>query len=887
MIIEVDEISSGIAANYVLNMTNPLSGGTPTDSFTTVSLGSGNVVTFSGSVAENGGGTISSVKVYNGSTLITPTPATINGTTWTLQVALPSGTYNQLNVVATDSSNNTKTANSPISLVATASGVNAATFVNGSTGTLNLTGTNPATPGGQTLSINGFVSGDVVDFTNLPGLTTSVGSLTDSSKGPSELDVYNATQPIAKLLLTAGGTSVANEIKPGSDNNSGTNLVVDPPVADNPPPGYTINWSTILGNEGNDVFVPYTLRGPRAGHSGITIASGVDLNNLGIVPADFAAALHLSSQQIQANANLKFLSGEIGAIPSTTTPKSKINTSAINDLITKAAAIVTAGKQPGQTQQLSATTISITPAQATELDNFAEQRTVTKMTNAWSVPSVAISQLDTSVQTALADVFYNGAVGTAGVLAAVEAAAQSTAAPNTPAWQTVWGAVVHALNLIPDTSPRFTNDAKNIQSALNLPVQAPPTPAPISPESNSANLVSLAETSNSPYMIDPSGSTTYVLTANSGSPAFSSLQLPTEDDAGETFSVSFRTGSTWSTPQIAQPLDTLSVPTGTSSVKVTVLDPNGGASGIFGFFVTFATSGTFSGTVIDVSLSPATSDFYGVGTSDVLFRNDTSGAWGWSDIQNNETWHDLGGSSTAYLAVGVGDLNGDGADDVLWRNGTSGAWGWSDVKNSLAWHDLGGSSTAYHVVGVGDLNGDGSADVLWRNDTSGTWGWSDVQNNLAWHDLGGSSTAYNVVGVGDFNGDGSADVLWRNDTSGAWGWSDVQNNLAWHDLGGSSTAYNVVGVGDFNGDGYSDVLWRNNTTGAWGWSDVHNNLAWHDLGSSLTSWNIVGVGDYNSDGASDALWRNNATGAWAWSDVHNSNAWHDLGGSLTTYKVVS
>jgi hypothetical protein len=294
-------------------------------------------------------------------------------------------------------------------------------------------------------------------------------------------------------------------------------------------------------------------------------------------------------------------------------------------------------------------------------------------------------------------------------------------------------------------------------------------------------------------------------------------------------------------------------------------------------------SGTY--TVSVTARPPHGSDFNADGFSDALWRNDTSGAWAWSDVHNGLAWHDLGGSSTAYNLVGSGDLNGDGYSDAVWRNDTSGAWGWSDLQANVG-HDLGGSSSAYRVVGVGDFNGDGASDVLWRNDTSGAWGWSDIHNNNGWHELGGSSTAYSVAGVGDFNGDGYSDVLWRNDSTGAWGWSDVHNNLAWHDLGGSSAAYKVVGVGDFNGDGSSDALWRNDMTGAWGWSDIKNGNAWHDLGGSSTAYNVVSVGGYSGDAYSDVLWRNNATGAWAWSDIHNGNAWHDLGGSSTAYHIV-
>jgi hypothetical protein len=65
-------------------------------------------VTLSGTVADSV--TISSVKVYNGMTLLGT--ATVNSTahTWSLNTTLPQGTYNQLSVTATDASNNTASA---------------------------------------------------------------------------------------------------------------------------------------------------------------------------------------------------------------------------------------------------------------------------------------------------------------------------------------------------------------------------------------------------------------------------------------------------------------------------------------------------------------------------------------------------------------------------------------------------------------------------------------------------------------------------------------------------------------------------------------------------------------------------------------------------------
>jgi hypothetical protein len=136
----------------------------PTDSFTTVGLSSNNVTTFSGSVADTGGPGIATVKVYNGMTLLGT--ATVTNGTWTLQTTLGAGTYSQLNVVSTDVSGTKATANSPISLVANATAITAATFNQGSTGTLDINGTTM-----PTTVISGFAPGnpgDIIDLTNVP-----------------------------------------------------------------------------------------------------------------------------------------------------------------------------------------------------------------------------------------------------------------------------------------------------------------------------------------------------------------------------------------------------------------------------------------------------------------------------------------------------------------------------------------------------------------------------------------------------------------------------------------------------------------------------------------------------------------------------------------------
>jgi hypothetical protein len=44
-------------------------------------------------------------------------------------------------------------------------------------------------------------------------------------------------------------------------------------------------------------------------------------------------------------------------------------------------------------------------------------------------------------------------------------------------------------------------------------------------------------------------------------------------------------------------------------------------------------------------------------------------------------WQDIGGSSTAYTAVGAGDFFGNGTDDILFRDNTTGDVGFYALSN--------------------------------------------------------------------------------------------------------------------------------------------------------------------------------------------------------------
>ena len=222
-------------------------------------------------------------------------------------------------------------------------------------------------------------------------------------------------------------------------------------------------------------------------------------------------------------------------------------------------------------------------------------------------------------------------------------------------------------------------------------------------------------------------------------------------------------------------------------------------------------------------------------------------------------WHDIGGSSTAYSVVGIGDFYGTGTSDILFRNNATGDVGFYEINNGafVAWHGIGGSSTAYSIVGTADFYGNGTSDILFRNASTGDLGFYSISNGAfaGWHDIGVAGTSYAVVGIGDFYGiasghGGTSDILLRDATSGNIGFYSVQNGVftGWHDLGGSSTAYTVVGVGDYYGNGVDDILFRNNTTGDLGFYAMSNGVVtgWHNLGGSSSAYSVVG--DTNSNG---------------------------------------
>lgn len=251
--------------------------------------------------------------------------------------------------------------------------------------------------------------------------------------------------------------------------------------------------------------------------------------------------------------------------------------------------------------------------------------------------------------------------------------------------------------------------------------------------------------------------------------------------------------------------------------------------------------------------SLGTGDFNGDGTTDIAVRfNNGTITIVQETLNRVQATVSGGASSLSYSFDGVGDFNGDGFSDTLFRNDSTGDFGFNQTNVSggsvtgTTYVAIGGSSNSYKVKAVSDFNGDTVSDILFRNDATGDMGFVFMKSggtSAGYRGIGGSSPAYSVVGAGDFNGDGTTDILFRNNSTGDFGFDQINNgvNTGYHALGASSTSYKVAAVGDYNGDDTADIMFRNTTTGENGYYELHNGVlgTWHQMQTVDAAYTIV------------------------------------------------
>jgi hypothetical protein len=218
-------------------------------------------------------------------------------------------------------------------------------------------------------------------------------------------------------------------------------------------------------------------------------------------------------------------------------------------------------------------------------------------------------------------------------------------------------------------------------------------------------------------------------------------------------------------------------------------------------------------------------------------------------------------AQASWELVANGDFSHDNSSDVLWRNKTTGDW--------KVWQLVGGvrssqsnliydASHQWAVVGVGDTDADGDDDVIMYNSTTGhieIWE-AQAASLTTHHDLGVVDAGYTPVRIGDFNGDGMTDIMIQSGTTlKIW---QIQNNAFVTEQPGTTTGagYTTLCAADGDGDGDSDLYLINTSTNQEKWAEMQNfaRIAQH-VGGDQSGFRFHACGDYDGDGDADVKWQ--------------------------------
>ena len=296
----------------------------------------------------------------------------------------------------------------------------------------------------------------------------------------------------------------------------------------------------------------------------------------------------------------------------------------------------------------------------------------------------------------------------------------------------------------------------------------------------------------------------------------------------------------------------------------------------------------------------STGDFDGDGTSDILWRDtaaSTMRVWlmesgtkvkGGGDLLIQDGTGQAQFRQRQWIVGATGDVDGDGSTDIVWRNTTSGEvvlWfmNGSTVSKETDLLAPGVSVGAdWQVVGFSNADNQRGNDLLWRNSNSNSLAiWTLSRNGL---EAGtrileglGIEQNWQIIAYKDFNRDGVADFLWQNKQTAQVALWKMANNSTFAGgqlLNGVNADYRLLGTEDMNGEGRPNPLWWNTRTGSlniWTIADDGTSVTTGkdvitDGGTTILLNNLTGewtpeaIQDWDGDGKADFLWRNTKSG---------------------------
>jgi len=127
--------------------------------------------------------------------------------------------------------------------------------------------------------------------------------------------------------------------------------------------------------------------------------------------------------------------------------------------------------------------------------------------------------------------------------------------------------------------------------------------------------------------------------------------------------------------------------------------------------------------------------------------------------------------------------------------------------------------------------------------------------------------------IGDFNGDARSDVLFRSPTGllASWQVATASTLGGGGNLGDPGADHRYLGSADLNGDGSSDLLFRgrDGTLSAWQMSGTAI-TGGGTIGNPGGAYTYLDAADFNGDGNADLLFFNSLTGGYASWDMHGT-----------------
>jgi hypothetical protein len=270
-------------------------------------------------------------------------------------------------------------------------------------------------------------------------------------------------------------------------------------------------------------------------------------------------------------------------------------------------------------------------------------------------------------------------------------------------------------------------------------------------------------------------------------------------------------------------------------------------------------------------------DYTGDGYSDLLFRNQSTGALTLFAMQGNRVLRRAAVTHLPYpwIAEASGDFDGDGTSDLLWRNDKTGQLIVALLRDGAVVGSGGVSvpnfklTRSWKVDGIGDFDGDGREDIALAHRTSGVVELLTMNGAaLASHIVRRAATPdWHLLATPDADGDGISELVWQNQSTFEARIESLAAPGQMHAVLPAKTLWRIVGSGDLDGDGRQDLLLRHKETKRIQpllLTGAQATLANVGAAAPGSSWSLRGLADFDGDGRADVIWNHQTEPVQLW-----------------------